>query len=156
MTSIGGIRWCPRLGSEKSHYVHGWIVVCQKPNVLGRQFYTDCPRLESITGESVGGTFTWGGRLWVGLCDIMFVCNLKVLEHQDLDHVGHTEDRHRPRTLWFVQVDPWCGEGRSPCSSEGWVCRCKRNITPVACCDKKCFGNTMINNRRLKATLKII
>ena len=60
MTSIGGIGLCPWLGSEKSHYVHGWIVVCQKPGVLGWRIHTDCPRLEAITGRAecvCGGTF---------------------------------------------------------------------------------------------------
>ena len=55
MTSIGRIGWSPRLGSEKSDYVHGWIVVCQKPGVLGWRIHTDCPRLEAITGGVVWG-----------------------------------------------------------------------------------------------------
>ena len=55
MTSIGGIGWCPRLGNEKSHYVHRWIGVCQKPGVLGWQFHADCPRLEAIAGVGMVG-----------------------------------------------------------------------------------------------------
>ena len=53
MTSIGGIGWSPRLGSEKSHDVHGWIVVYQKPGVLGWRIHTGCPRLEALTGRGV-------------------------------------------------------------------------------------------------------
>ena len=53
MTSIGGIGWSPRLGSEKSHDVHGWIVVYQKLSVLGWRIHTGCPRLEALTGRGV-------------------------------------------------------------------------------------------------------
>ena len=60
MTSIGGIGWSPRLGSEKSHDVHGWIVVYQKPDVLGWRIHTGCPRLEALTGR--------------GMCVCVWVC----------------------------------------------------------------------------------
>ena len=53
MTSIGGIGWSPRLGSEKSHDVHGWIVVYQKLGVLGWRIHTGCPRLEALKGRCV-------------------------------------------------------------------------------------------------------
>ena len=70
MTSIGNIGLSPQLGSEKSHYVHDWIVVCQKPGVLRWRIHTNCPRLKAITGGfvcvCVGGVWVWvcvGGRL---------------------------------------------------------------------------------------------
>ena len=53
MTLIGDIGWSPRLISEKSPYVHGIIVVCQKPDVLSWRIHTDSPRLEAITGGGV-------------------------------------------------------------------------------------------------------
>ena len=68
MTSIGGIGWSPRLGSEKSQYVHGWIVVYQKPGVgVGWRIHTDCPRLEGLTGMCV-----WGD-VWECVCVCTFI-----------------------------------------------------------------------------------
>ena len=60
MTSIGGIGWSPRLGSEKSHDVHGWIVVYQKLAVLG-------------AGGSIPVVLIWR-RLQAGVC----VCVLQI------------------------------------------------------------------------------
>ena len=61
------IGWSPWLGSEKSHYAHGWKVVCQ-PGVLGWRIHIDCPRLEAITGGCVWGRVcVWGGGV-VGVC----------------------------------------------------------------------------------------
>ena len=96
MIAIVDIGWCPRVGSEKSHYVHRWIVVCQKPGVLGWQFHTHCPRLEAIAG----------GCVCVGRDD---VCNNPQpgLHDKIPSHCGHTAKRGCPRFLVgprFTQV----------------------------------------------------
>ena len=72
MTSIWRYRLV-KLGSEKSHYVHGWIVVCQKPSVLCWRIHTDCLRLEAITGGG-GGVLVCVCVFCVVLCCFDLFC----------------------------------------------------------------------------------
>ena len=104
MTSIGSIGWIPGLGNKKSHFVHGWKVVCQKPGVIGWRIHTNCPRLEAITGGDV--CVRGGGKRVDPLMKMIVYCDWRFYRLQTstvcglfLDSYSLTSDSYSKTTF---------------------------------------------------------